>query len=98
MSSLSRKSFAKTFGNWPRGENFRPKKPNGGGGSTNPPASLRVKLAGHFAKHIQARGGGFLGEDFAKHIQARGGSWGGSLNPPRILKRLIISTCPLACN
>ena len=34
MSSLSRNSCAKVFGNWSRGENFRPKKPRGGGGST----------------------------------------------------------------
>ena len=44
---------------------------------------LTLKLAGYFAKHIQARrwgGGGFVKPS------------------PRILKRLIISTCPLACN
>ena len=44
MSSLSRNSCAKAFGNWSRGENFRPKKPRGC--STNPPpASLRVKAS-----------------------------------------------------
>ena len=40
---------------------------------------LTLKLAGYFATHIQARGGGGFNEP-----------------PPRILKRLIISTCPLA--
>ena len=40
---------------------------------------LTLKLAGYFAKHIQAGG------------RVR---W----TPPRILKQLIISTCPLACN
>ena len=42
MSSLSRNSCAKAFGNWSRGENFRLKKPRGG--STDPPATLRVNI------------------------------------------------------
>ena len=42
MSSLSRNSWAKAFGNWSRGENFRPKIPRGGGVNEHPPASLRV--------------------------------------------------------
>ena len=45
MSSLSRNSCEKAFGNWSSGKHFRLKKPRGGGrGSTNPPlpASLRV--------------------------------------------------------
>ena len=40
MSSLSKNSCAKAFGNWSKGKKFRLKKPRGG--STNPPASLRV--------------------------------------------------------
>ena len=41
MSSLSRNSCAKAFGNWSRGKNFRLKK--SGGVQQTPPASLRVK-------------------------------------------------------
>ena len=45
MSSLSRNSCAKAFGNWSRGKNIFDQKIRGGGGSTNtPPASLRVKI------------------------------------------------------
>ena len=44
MSSLSRNSCAKVFGNWSRGKNFRVKNTRGGGAQrTPPPASLRVK-------------------------------------------------------
>ena len=31
MSSLSRNSYAKAFGNWSRGKKFRPEKLGGGG-------------------------------------------------------------------
>ena len=42
MSSLSRNSCAKAFGNWSRGKNFRPKKPRDVQ-RPPPPASLGVK-------------------------------------------------------
>ena len=47
MSSLSRNSCAKAFGNWSRGKNFRPEKPRKRGGGfvePLPPASLRDKV------------------------------------------------------
>ena len=41
MSSLSRNSCAKAFGNWSRGKNFRPKIPRGAS-LTSPPPPLPV--------------------------------------------------------
>ena len=50
MSSLSRNSCAKAFGNWLRDKNqFYTKKNRGGGGvQRTPPASLRVKSKNFF--------------------------------------------------
>ena len=49
MSSLSRNSCAKAFGNWSRAKNFRLKNPRGV--STNPPpASLKVDLIGSYMR------------------------------------------------
>ena len=51
MSSLSRNSCAKAFGNWSRGKNFSLKKPRGVN-EPPPPTNLRAKIvSGNYTLH-----------------------------------------------